>query len=204
MYNFGAWLFVVYFMMEIRSHKNALIRTISVIDRIPLRRRRIPARDGNFDARYRALLSCYDHYISITKFAEDLSYCYRWFFQSFVLCTSAVLPILGYLIIVEVKNISLATRFLVHALVFIPHLYLFCFIGHGFMNLKTEFRYGIYANINWYAYPLDFQKTLLIMFAVTHNEVRLKYGVKYVASFELFANILKSSYSYTNLLLKVN
>lgn len=68
MYNFGAWLFVVYFMMEIRSHKNALIRTISAIDRIPLRRRRIPARDGNFDARYRALLSCYDHYISITKY----------------------------------------------------------------------------------------------------------------------------------------
>nr|WHO17339.1 olfactory receptor 1 [Matsumurasca onukii] len=78
-----------------------------------------------------------------------------------------------------------------------------CFVGQTLINESTKLRMCVYE-YDWISTTPRQRRSLLLMQTVALRDLKLSAGNMYLINMELFASILKATYSYMNVLQALN
>ncbi|XP_025421655.1 odorant receptor 46a [Sipha flava] len=83
-------------------------------------------------------------------------------------------------------------------------IFIYCYIFDHIETAKSKVNFGLYSS-DWTAKDLKFKKTLLLVMNMNsaHNRL-MKIKPESVVNLELFAKVVKLSYSIVSVLLKTN
>nr|ALV87625.1 odorant receptor 10 [Drosicha corpulenta] len=148
------------------------------------------------------LIECVIHHQKLTETFNDLK---TWFNINFSLnlTTSTLTICLIMFCVFEEKNLALMITYVETVGHFSSTLFVQCFIGEIFYEFNNSVKESLY-DIEWHRQPLCIQKLVHIFQLQLDTPLQLRGFYIYNASYYIFSQFAKTSYSIFNLMRKIN
>ncbi|XP_065212922.1 uncharacterized protein LOC135840361 [Planococcus citri] len=211
----GNFIFVVYFVIEIRIQKTNLCTSLSNIvvyaywesmsNESPIFQM-LSANSGGNKSYDELLLEylqdCIKHHILINLFIRNFIKCYNLVFIGCLAYSVSNLSLIAYVVVLLQKENASWTSYITALeglAVVIAFILLYCYLGEVITSINIAVRNELY-DIKWYEQSAKYRSTMLTFMCLTQKDIVMKAGVQHIASYQLFASVLKTSYSFFNIL----
>nr|ALV87617.1 odorant receptor 2 [Drosicha corpulenta] len=214
----GNFLFIIYFVIEIRLQKANLCTSLNNIvvyaywesmsnesEIFQVFATSTGATKSYDELLYTYLQDCMQHHIMINEFIEKFISCYSLVFIGCVAYSVSNMSLIAYSLVLLLADKAKAISFLqpIEGLVVvISFILLYSYLGEVITSINNSVRNALF-DIPWYEQSSKYQRAMLTFMCLTQKDIVLKAGVKHIASYKLFTSVLRLSYSFFNILLKV-